>query len=125
MSLAPSGPTCWILDDVDADYSAIWEVVSVCQQRQPLLSAVDLHRQLYEALSALQQHDYIRFYEGVYFNGDEKRITPLLTLDFLAAQAEAWKNLDWAIPQVKLYITDSGRAFFLQQCDRTFFAGAT
>lgn len=125
MSLAPSSLCCWILDDVDADYSAIWEVVSVCQQRQPMLPVMALHQQLYEALSALQQHDYVRFYEGVHFNGDEKCITPVLTLDFIAAQAEAWKNLDWVIPQVKLSITDSGRAFFLQHCDRTFFAGAT
>jgi hypothetical protein len=67
---------------------------------------VALHQQVQETLSALQQNDYVRFYKGVHFNGDEKHITPVLTLDFIAKQAEVWKNQNWSIPQVKLYITD-------------------
>ena len=72
MTLVPSRSTCWILDDVDADFSAIWELVSVFQQRQPAIDAADILEQLRQALTELQQHDYVRFYEGIYFNGDEK-----------------------------------------------------
>jgi hypothetical protein len=123
MTLIPSCSTCWILDDVDADFSAIWELVSVFQQRQPGVNSADLTEQLRHALTELQQHDYLRFYEGIHFNGDEKPFTPVLTADFMAAQAEDWKNQDWSVKQVKLSITDSGRAFFLRHCDSTFFAG--
>ena len=121
MPLIPSRSTCWILDDVDADFSAIWELVSVFQQRQPAVNAADILEQLRQALTELQQQDYVRFYEGTHFNGDEKPCTPVLTADFMAAQAEDWKNQDWSVKQVKLYITDSGRAFFLTHCDSTFF----
>ena len=118
-----SRSTCWILDDVDADFSAIWELVSVFQQRQPAVGSADILEQLRHALTELQQHDYVRFYEGIHFNGDEKPFTPVLTANFIATQAEIWKNQDWSVKQVKLYITDSGRAFFLRHCDSTFFAG--
>ena len=121
MTLTPSRATCWILDDVDADFSAIWELVSVFQQRQPAVDSADIVKQLRNALVALQQQDYVRFYEGIHFNGDETPFTPVLTADSMAVQAGDWKNQDWSVKQVKLYITDSGRAFFLTHCNSTFF----
>jgi hypothetical protein len=123
MTLIPSYATCWILDEVDADFSAIWELVSVFQQRQPGVHSADLTEQLRHALTELQQHDYVCFYEGTHFKGDEKPCTPVLTSEFMAAQAEDWKNQDWSVKQVKLAITDNGRAFFLRHCESTFFAG--
>ena len=121
MALIPSRSICWILDDIDADFSAIWELVSVFQQRQPAVDSVDTFEQLRLALTDLQQHDYLRFYDGIHFNGDERPFIAVLTSDFIAAQAEDWKNLDVSVKQVKLYITDSGRAYFLTHCDSTYF----
>jgi len=123
MTLLPCRFTCWVLDDVDADFSAIWELASVFQQRQPAVDSAHILEQLRHTLTELQQHDYVRFYEGTHFNGDEKPFTPVLTAAFIAAQAEDWENQDWAVMQVKLHITDSGRAFFLTHCDSTYFAG--
>ena len=123
MALIPSHSICWILDDVDADFSAIWELVSVFQQRQPAVDSADIFEQLRHALTYLQEHDYVRFYEGIHFNGDERPFTAVLTSDFIAAQAEDWKNLDGSVKQVKLYITDNGRTYFLTHCDSTYFTG--
>jgi hypothetical protein len=123
MLLTPSSLYCWILDEVDDHFLSIWELLSVFRQRLPTATEVDLQQQLQHALLALQQSRYVQFFEGVLFNGDEHLILPAITAEFIAVQAEGWKEKDWSVKQLKLYITDSGRAFFLTCCSATFFDG--
>jgi hypothetical protein len=123
MNINPSCSYCWILDDVEAHFSAIWELASVFQQRLPELRAIEIQQQLQHGLLALQQSGYVEFYEGEHFTGDESIVIPAITADFIAVQAEDWKNPDHSTKQLKLYITESGRAFFLEHCTASFFEG--
>ena len=123
MSLPPSPTLCWLLDDVYDDYETIWELASVMQSRQPDLSTADVRERLRQGLNTLQEKGYVAFWEGVHFGGEQRPVTPELTAGFIAAQAEAWKDQDWSVPQVKIRITDSGSAFYHARCSSSFFTG--
>lgn len=123
MSLAPSWSYCWILDEVEAHFLSVWELISVFQQRLPELQEAEIQRQLQHGLAVLQQNNYVQFFEGVHFIGEEVTVAPAITANFIAFQAQAWQNLDYSAKQIKLYITDSGRAFFLECCTASFFEG--
>ncbi len=116
MSLLLSRTLCWILDEAYEDYETIWELASVFQQRQPELSVSEMHEQLRQGLTTLQELGYVAFWQGVHFRGDEQPITPELTAGFIAPQTEAWQEQDVTVPEIKCYITESETAFYKAHC---------
>lgn len=105
---------CWILDEVETDFLTIWELVSVLHQRQTNLSVSDILIQVRERLSHLYSLNYLTFYRGIKFNGDEHIIEVNITDDFVLEQSEDWKSA--SEDQVKMYITDLGRKMYLNTC---------
>jgi|GEM_PF-3858785 len=123
MSLSPSFVHCWLLNDVEDHFTAIWELLSIFQQRQARLSAAEIQQQVHNGLIELYDHGYVQFYEGTTFTGEEMVVMPNLTVDFIATQVEVSKSADWSVKEVKVTITASGLAYYLMHCDASFFAG--
>ena len=105
---------CWILDEVETDFLTIWELISALHQRQTNLSVSDILIQVRERLSHLYDLNYLTFYRGVKFNGDERIVEVNITDGFVLEQSEDWKNA--SEDQIKIYITDLGRTVYLNTC---------
>ena len=110
---------CWILDEVETDFTTIWELVSVFQQRQLTLTTSDVLMQIKERLNYLYSLELLSFYQGIIFNGDEIPVTVNITYDFIFEQSGDWKNP--ALKQIKMHITPLGRKTFLDNCSPEAF----
>jgi len=114
---------CWILDEIETDFTAMWDIVSVLSQRQPQLSIAAIYAQISQRLSWLFKRNYFLVYEGVDFNGDEMSISVNFSSELIKTQAEEWKNTDSTEKQIKIYITDLGRKLYLENCHARHFTG--
>ncbi|QKG52348.1 hypothetical protein [Hymenobacter sp. BRD67] len=107
---------CWILDEIETDYSPMWDLVSVLSQRQPQLSEEAIYTQLSQRLNWLFEQNYFSAYEGLIFNGDEVRINIRFSFELVKKQAKDWTNANHTEKQLRIYITDLGRKYYLENC---------
>lgn len=112
---------CWLLDAVDDDFAAIWELASVLQQRQPTISEDGILYQLSSRLSYLYDKNFIKFYQGIIYNGDEIEITATINSLFIKEEVSDVFNYDIHKPIIKIYVTEIGRVFYLSQCKSSLF----
>jgi hypothetical protein len=112
---------CWLLDAVDDDFTAIWELSSVLQQRQSCIDKENVLHQLTDRLLSLYKSNFIRFYQGILYNGDELEVNVVINYTFIENEVKDVNNSDINQPITKVYITEAGRVFYLSRCDANMF----
>ena len=84
-----------ILDSICDDYYNLWEPYSELKQLSKKVNCYedDAFKNIFKkALLNLYKNDLIIFFQGILFNGDEKKIDVHIDIDFLNKCLTDWKS---------------------------------
>jgi hypothetical protein len=113
---------CWILDCVENDYSYLWEIRSVLEQRLGGVDKAKLDEYLFTGLSSVLAQGYVGAFEGVAFRGEQKRVAEFtLSVAFVEQHKNAWKTEVDVEQDIRFLISDTGVEYYRQGCPPQYF----
>jgi hypothetical protein len=121
MNLTESKIDCWVLNETDDDYNAVWEIVSVLHRRLPDEGERTIEMLLNESLNSLLSRGLVKMYRGVDFRGEEVEVEgAVLPGDFVHLHKDDWKNLKAGDVECRFLITEKG-VECLNACNPEYF----
>jgi hypothetical protein len=113
---------CWVLNEVDSDYSAVWMILSILRRRLPDTDESTVEKLLNETLSSLLERRLVKVYTGTDFSGEEVDLElSELPEDFVCSHKDDWKNKRVGDADYRFLITDEGLDLYLNNCSSDYF----
>jgi hypothetical protein len=113
---------CWILDCVENEYSYLWEIRSVIEQRLVDVDKVKLDEYLFLGLSSVLTQGYVLAFAGIDFRGEEQLVPGFsVSTAFVEQHKKAWQAGVEVDQDVRFLISDTGFEHYRQGCPPEYF----
>lgn len=103
-----------ILDSLEIDCMATWELLSWIKQKADVKDEDELIELAYRTLKELLEEGFITLSEGTTFTGEEKNVDGfLITKEFIINHKDDFKNKSFGDIDMRFELTDLGMQFYL------------